>query len=276
MIMRPEQILTKEVLDWQGLHLLHFYSSICSQKVRILLNEKNMAWTSHLVDLVKQEHVSKWFLGINPRGVVPALVHDGVVHVESNEIMHYLDGLPSAAPSFFRTGDEKELEAEDQIHKDIRNLTMGFAMPKKLVVKSEETLQRYETQGVQDEQRQKEVAWWRSFAQQGVTREAAQRSAAKLRGSLDHIEAILDDDFLGGQAPSALDAAWFINTDRLQRVGYPFKLWHPKLALWFQRLKQRPAFHKEIQTPLLTKTVSGVYKFYRNLLGTGFRHWVKP
>ena len=87
----PEQITTEEVKSWQGLHLLHFQSSTCSQKVRILLREKGLEWTSHPIDLPRNEHVSEWFLGINSRGVVPVLVHDGEVHVESNDILAYLD-----------------------------------------------------------------------------------------------------------------------------------------------------------------------------------------
>lgn len=48
---------------------------------------------------MKHEHASPWYLGINPRGVVP--VRDGVVHVESNDILAYLDALPSDADSIF-------------------------------------------------------------------------------------------------------------------------------------------------------------------------------
>ena len=31
------------------------------------------------------------YFGIHPKGLVPTLVHDGVVHIESNEIIEYLD-----------------------------------------------------------------------------------------------------------------------------------------------------------------------------------------
>ena len=84
-------VTTSEVKAWKGLHLLHFSGSSCSQKVRILLGEKQLAYTSHHIDIARNAHVTPWFLGINPRGVVPVLVHDGVVHVESNDILEYLD-----------------------------------------------------------------------------------------------------------------------------------------------------------------------------------------
>ncbi len=79
-------IRTREVLAWKGVHVLHFMGSSCSQKLRIFLNLKGIEWESHLVDLFTGENFRAWFLGINPRGLVPVLVHDGMVHIESNDI----------------------------------------------------------------------------------------------------------------------------------------------------------------------------------------------
>jgi hypothetical protein len=72
-------IKTREVLGWKGVHVLHFMGSSCSQKLRIFLNLKGIKWESHLVDLFTNENFRPWFLGINPRGLVPVLVHDGAV-----------------------------------------------------------------------------------------------------------------------------------------------------------------------------------------------------
>src|SRR6478736_2073770 len=84
-------IKTREVLGWKGVHVLHFMGSSCSQKLRIFLNLKGIKWESHLVDLFANENFQPWFLGINPRGLVPVLVHDGAVHIESNDIIQYLE-----------------------------------------------------------------------------------------------------------------------------------------------------------------------------------------
>jgi hypothetical protein len=35
-------IKTREVLDWKGVHLIHYMGSSCSQKVRIFLNLKGI------------------------------------------------------------------------------------------------------------------------------------------------------------------------------------------------------------------------------------------
>ena len=70
---------TTEVLQWEGLHLFHFESSTCSKKVRTVLALKELSCTLHHVDLTTHENKTEYFLGINPRGLVPVLVHDGKV-----------------------------------------------------------------------------------------------------------------------------------------------------------------------------------------------------
>ena len=44
MIIADEQVTTREVASWQGIPLIHFPSYRCSQKVRVLLREKNLAY----------------------------------------------------------------------------------------------------------------------------------------------------------------------------------------------------------------------------------------
>ena len=89
--LRQEDIKTKEVLDWKGLHLFHFKFSACSMKTRIFLGLKEIDFVSHHIDLQKKENFSEYFQGITPRSLVPVLVDDGEVHIESNDILEYLD-----------------------------------------------------------------------------------------------------------------------------------------------------------------------------------------
>jgi len=85
------EITTREVLDWRGVNLLHWHTSSCSQKTRIVLALKGVAWTGRLVSLPEGENTTAWFQGINPRGLVPVLVVDGAVHVESNDILRLIE-----------------------------------------------------------------------------------------------------------------------------------------------------------------------------------------
>ena len=276
MILPDDQITTREVTGWRGLHLLHHQVSSCSQKVRVLLREKGLSWTSHPVDLARQEHVSAWYLGINPRGVVPVLVEDGVVHIESNDILEHLDGLPSpsgAAPFFPRDDAERarvkeNLAHEDSLHVDLRNLTMGFLMPKRLVQKSPETLRRYEEEGRENPKRAKEVAWWRDYAAHGISQQTAQASVDAHRAVFEQLDGRLaESEWLIGDRISILEVAWFITTRRLSAAGYPLER-HPRLAAWHARLMQRPAFAEETADPAILRVALPIYRAFRRLRGT--------
>src|ERR1041384_1752963 len=72
------------------LELYHNNISVCAQKVRIVLAEKGLPWTNHHLSLARGEQLTPAFKTMNPRGVVPVLVHDGSVVVESSVLCSYL------------------------------------------------------------------------------------------------------------------------------------------------------------------------------------------
>ena len=63
------------------LELYHHDISVCAQKVRLSLDEKNLAWEPHHVDLMASERVSPSYLALNPKGVLDPRcdVQSGVV-----------------------------------------------------------------------------------------------------------------------------------------------------------------------------------------------------
>jgi glutathione S-transferase len=71
--------------------LYDFGNSVCCQKVRITLCEKGLEWQPIRVDLFKSEQYDPKYLALNPKGVVPTLVHDGQPIIESTLICEYLD-----------------------------------------------------------------------------------------------------------------------------------------------------------------------------------------
>jgi len=66
-------------------------NSICTQKVFLTLHEKKLAWDQKIIDLFKNEQYDPEYLKLNPKGVVPTLVHEGESIVESTLICEYLD-----------------------------------------------------------------------------------------------------------------------------------------------------------------------------------------
>lgn len=260
-----QDIKTREVLDWEGVHLLHFSGSSCSQKTRIFLNLKGIDWVSHPVDLVKQENYTPWFLGINPRGLVPVLIHDGEVHIESNDILEYLDRTFEARkliPDDLREEILGGLKEEDNLHLDLRALTMRFVVPKKIAQKKPQSLTTYETdpgtiEGAADPQKRAELDFWQSYADRGITDEQARASAQKFKAAYDEFEDRLNQArYLAGQDLTLLDVAWFIYTHRLTLAGYPFARLHPKIHAWYTDLANREAFAKEVQAPAILKLIT--------------------
>lgn len=78
------------------LTLYQYGNSVCAQKVRVTLCEKGLSWETRNVDLFRAEQYSPEYLKLNPKGLVPTLVHDGVPVIESTLICEYLeDAFPS-------------------------------------------------------------------------------------------------------------------------------------------------------------------------------------
>jgi glutathione S-transferase len=66
-------------------------NSICTQKVVITLAEKAVRYETVNINLFKNEQYDPAYLKINPKGVVPSLIDDGKIIVESTLICEYLD-----------------------------------------------------------------------------------------------------------------------------------------------------------------------------------------
>lgn len=75
------------------LELYHHGSSVCAAKVRFYLEEKGLPWTGHYIDILKGDQFKPEYVKINPKAVVPTLVHDGVIIRESTNICEYLDDV---------------------------------------------------------------------------------------------------------------------------------------------------------------------------------------
>lgn len=252
-------IKTKEVLDWKGLHVFHFPYSSCSQKLRIFLKLKGVQWESHVVDLMTNENLSEWFLGINPRGLVPVLVDDGAVHIESNDILTYLEakfGAPRLIPAETAAELASLLRHEDELHLDLRALSFRFVFAPPGPPKSPEELKTYASAGSgtvagqKDERVGVEIDFWERLSTEGITDDVAKTAASKFRTAFAELEKRLGaNPYLLGASLSILDIAWFIYANRLMLAGYPFHRLHPKLGAWYDGLSARPEFAGEVALP---------------------------
>ena len=248
-------IKTKEVLSWKGIHLLHFKGSACSQKLRIFLNIKNIDWHSHEINLIKQEQFSEWFLGINPRGLVPTLVDNGEVHIESNDIMMHLDEKFTNNKLY---PDDKfdeivsDLAFEDSLHHDLRRLTFRYIIPHSLGKKDLKKLSFKESyigtiNGKEDEHKERELLFWKNHYDNGITDKEVIESASKFKEIYIKFDSQLQTNkYLKGNKFTIVDLAWYVSTKRLFSAGIPINKYE-NVKRWFDDLDSDKRFSNEIK-----------------------------
>lgn len=254
-----QDIRTLEVLEWKGLHLLHGPPSSCSAKVRLFLRLKGIEWHSHLVGPGDEDPLSPWFLGINPRGLVPVLVDDGDVHIESNDIIMHLEQKfpePALVPREGAATMSELLDHEDELHLDLRLLTFRFIIPE-LLSRPPERLDAYRrlgsgtVGGKPDPVRREQIDFYEKH-RAGISDDDVRSAIARFRCAFDAHDATLGrTSFLFGDELTVFDIAWFIYVARLTAAGYPFASAHPNVARWFGQLLAREEFAEEyeVSTP---------------------------
>jgi glutathione S-transferase len=89
-----------------ALTLYHNDMSVCAQKVRLCLAEKQFAYEDQHLNLRAGDQKRPEYLALNPNGYVPTLVHDDFVLGESTVICEYIDDAFTAPP--LKPADPKE------------------------------------------------------------------------------------------------------------------------------------------------------------------------
>src|ERR1700759_5640981 len=74
--------------------------STCSQRVRFVLNAKDLPFDEVKLDLLAGDQLKPEYLALNPNGVVPTLDHDGHIVTDSSVIIEYLDEVVPQPASF--------------------------------------------------------------------------------------------------------------------------------------------------------------------------------
>ena len=67
-------------------------------KISIMLEECGLPYTVRYVDILKGDQFDPGYLKLNPKAVVPTLVHDGNVIAESTVICEYADEVFDGQP----------------------------------------------------------------------------------------------------------------------------------------------------------------------------------
>lgn len=234
------------------LELYHNAFSSCSQKVRLVLAEKGLDYTSRVVDLLSGGQHDPDYVKLNPNHVVPTLVHDGHVMIESSLIDEYLeDAFPEVS---LRPAGAVERHAmrlwvkhiDEKVHPAAGVLTYAIG-PRKMVLQQPEEVREKMIAAIPDPARREQR---RSVIEHGV-------KAPEFAGALEHFIGLLDQiearvpvgGWLSGDRFGLADAAALPYVLRLHHLALTPLLEagvRPSVANWLNRVQARPSFETAV------------------------------
>ena len=233
------------------IELYHHGSSVCAAKVRFALGEKKLAWQGHYIDILKGDQFAPEYQKLNPKAVVPTLVHDGNVIVESTVINEYLDETFPDKPLRPSSPVERaEMRVwtkavDENLHPACGEIT--FASCHRHIVRRlpEDEFQAFLNSTPTDlgdpplDERKKEIVM------QGLDAPGLDATFRIYDGYLGKMEKALATRYwLTGETFSLADIAMTPYVNRLDMLGMA-PMWErkrPHVTDWFNRIKARAAF----------------------------------
>jgi len=244
------------------LALYHFPLSTCSQKVRLVLAEKNLAFTSHEVDLLSGAQHDPAYVTLNPNHVVPTLVHDGTVLIESTLINEYLDDAfpePPMRPATPAGRHAMRLWTkllDEKVHPATGLVTFALG-PRTILLQQPAEVREANLAAIPDP---KARAARRSVIEHGVQAPEFAGALAQMIDLLDRMDAALGSvEWLSGESYGLADAGALPYALRLDHSGMGPLLAtavRPRLADWYQRVQARPSFATAVSKWAPAETVA--------------------
>ena len=228
--------------------LYHGGASIASQKVRLALAEKGVGWESRIAWGATLRDPE--YLKLNPNGVVPTLVHDEAVLIESRIISEYVNdafegpALMPAEPRLRHTARLWSKQSDDSLHLNVYILSFVTGM-RELFRAMPEPVRQGALPGLRDPIKRQIT---HDLMDQGFASPHARRALERFRHLVQEMEiALAKAPYLAGQAYSLADADLTAYLQRLTDLGLT-ALWaeRPRLADWLARMQARPSFNAAI------------------------------
>jgi glutathione S-transferase len=221
--------------------------SVCSQKVRLQLEEKQIACEDRYVDLLKGEQTRPEFLALNPRGVVPVLVHDGAVIIESTVIMEYIEDVFAQAPLRPDAPAERARMRvwakvpDDGLHTSCATVSFAAAFARQLAdgLGPVELERRFAAMPDQERAGRQRMLLHEGF--KAPSAKSALRHFDRVIGDMERD--LADRPWLAADSFSLADIAMIPYIERLDRLTLNgFWKRRRRVADWFDRVRQRPSF----------------------------------
>jgi len=242
------------------LYLYHGSTSVCSVKVRIALAEKGLVFEGEILNLQRGDQHRPDYAKLNPNEVVPTLVDDGKVIIESTLIMEYLDEAfpqpPLMPPDPYRRAQARLFmkKIDDYLHSACSTITFATANRKALIKKSPQELEEHLAKVPNPDYRERQ----RLSIAHGLAAPHVANAVRQYDKYIGEMETVLaSQPYLAGGFYSLADAAATPYVFRAEAIGMD-GLWQgrrPNVAAWYERIRARPSF-----VPAVTQWISDADK----------------
>ncbi len=231
------------------IELYHAGVSTCSQKVRLVLCEKGLDFETHEIDLIGGGQHDPEYARLNPNHVVPTIVDDGRVFIESTLINEYLDEAYPETP--MRPTDAAGRHAVrlwtktiDTLHPQCGVITFAIG-PRTILQQQPAEVRQANIDAIPDPAQRARRA---SVIEHGVK---APEFAGAIHAHLDFLDAMEtalgDGSWLSGERFGLADAAALPYVLRMTHLAMePLVDDRARVADWLGRVQARDAYARAV------------------------------
>jgi glutathione S-transferase len=223
----------------------------CAQKVRFALAEKKLPWESHHMNLRAGDQQQPEYLKLNPNAVVPTLVDNGTVIIESTVICEYLDDAypePSLRPAAAAARARMRLwtkQLDEGVHAATSVVSTAIAFRYQKLARGMEALEDFHKKMPDPVKREKS---WENITKGVESRFFADavKRFAKLLADME--ESLRQEPWLAGNEFSLADIGYAPYITRLDHLQLQF-LWdkQPHIPEWYDRVRERRGYTEALE-----------------------------
>lgn len=234
------------------LALYHYDRSTAAQRVRLALEEKQIPWQSVIVDTARGdvENLPEDYHRLNPKGLVPVIIHEDTAIPESLVILEYLeDAFDSAPLRPAAPADRARMrlwmrKIDESVH--VASRVIGVCIVNRHIYREKGDAKIQEYYGkMKDSVRKKNDL---VNIEQGLDSPLLAEAVRTFRALFEEMDGWLaEHDWLAGDAYSLADVALVVYVRRLESFMMA-PLWENlgNLDRWYRRIESRPAYQRAV------------------------------
>lgn len=244
--------------------LYNFPQSTCSQKVRLVLWEKGIEFVDRPVDSTKREHLSDWYLKLNPHGVVPTLIHNDDVIIDSSVIIEYLDEVfPDTALTPSDAVERAKMRKWLRYFEEVPTPAVRVPSFNQYLSKRFDKMTEEQFKAFTDNHPIRRQFYKKMTKEAGFDSKETDAAMDRMQQTITFMEQGIEKSggpWLMGELLSLADYCVLPVIDRMNDLGHSM-LWvdSPRVSAWYAALTQRDAYAKTYyQRTRLTEIYDGI------------------